>query len=136
MTTVGRRCQPGSGLRPPQPGTPVPDRGPAERWLLRWKSLTPVLFGLSLVLTVPVPVPAADPADRTIFLGDCVVQTVDIKGKLHRVKGQLQSDPPIPFEYWELWAAGKTYYLDLRGKELLEVAETLNGRTVVVTGIP
>jgi hypothetical protein len=33
-------------------------------------------------------------------------------------------------------ADGKTYYLDLRGKELLERAEKLVDRPVVVTGIP
>src|SRR5262249_20741689 len=124
-------------LRPPQPGTPAPNRGPEERWLIMWKSLPPVLFGLSLVLTVPAL--ASDPADRTILPGGCVVQTVEIKGKLfwEWVTDSRPSHPPICFQWvWKLTVGGKTYELDFdRNQKLQELAGKLDGRTVVVTGI-
>jgi hypothetical protein len=63
-------------------------------------------------------------------------QVLELKGILQHRNGTLEKDPPIPFEYWELHTAGKTYYLDLRGKQLLTLAEKLVNQPVVVTGLP
>jgi hypothetical protein len=89
-----------------------------------WKTFVPVVTGLSLLLAVPAP--AKEPFVRAVVL----------KGILRHEQGAKTSYPEIPFEYWKVIADGKTYYLDLRGKELLELAEKLVNRPVVVTGIP
>jgi hypothetical protein len=99
-----------------------------------WKTIAPIVTGLSLLLAVPAPAtekgaPAKGPEGT-------VVRAVVLKGVLRHVQGELQKDPPMPFEYWQLDAGGKTYYLDLRGKQLLERAEKLVNRPVVVTGLP
>jgi hypothetical protein len=95
-----------------------------------WKTLAPIVTGLSLVLVLPAA------AVEKLCPGTPFTPVVELKGMLRVVKGQLDSETPIPFEYWELHTAGKTYYLDLRGKELLERAEKLVNRPVVVTGVP
>ena len=100
-----------------------------------FKTFTPVVAGLSLLLVPPAIAeePRAfvkDPTDVTIN------RTVVLKGMLRYVKGSLGNDPRALFAYWELHTADKTYYLDLRGKELLERAEQLIDRPVVVAGFP
>jgi hypothetical protein len=98
-----------------------------------YKIMASLLAGFGLFLAIPAP------AAEMVRPGKQPVKSamgwVEIKGKLHRVKGEFKSNPPIPFDYWELLAGGKTYYLDLRGKELPVLAEKLNGWVVVVTGI-
>src|SRR5262245_952929 len=98
-----------------------------------WKAVAPLLTGVSLFLIAPAP--ATEKADQKPR-EDLVVRTVTLKGMLRHVTGDKMRDPPIPFEYWELHSGGKTYYLDLRGKQLLELAEQLVNRPVAVTGIP
>jgi DNA-binding XRE family transcriptional regulator len=90
-----------------------------------WKTLKPVLFVLSLVLTVPSLAPAADQADRTDNPGGCVVPTVEVKGRL--VLGRNHQ--------WVLFTDRGMYFLGFDGNQgLLDLAKKLNGRTVVVIG--
>jgi hypothetical protein len=98
------------------------------------KTFAPIVIGFSLLLTVPAQ--AAEKAGRGKGPDGPFVRALVLKGMLRHVKGELESRPPVPFEYWQLRAGGKTYYLDLRGKELLERGEKLVNRLVVVTGIP
>jgi hypothetical protein len=99
-------------------------------------TLAPIVTCLSLLL-LAVPAPAEEKSDLLKCSTDGpVLRAVVLKGMLRHVKGELERHPPLPFEYWELHADGKTYYLDLRGKELLERAEKLVNRPVVVTGVP
>jgi hypothetical protein len=97
------------------------------------KTLPLLLTGISLFLAIPAP--AAEKADLGKHPGGAAVRVVEIKGKLYHVKGVAESNPPKPFEYWKLLAAGKTYYLHLPSKELLGLAEKLTSRVTVVTGI-
>ena len=95
-----------------------------------WKVLASIITGLGLFLALPAL------AEEKVGSGKGpAIRVVEITGQLHHVKGELQRDPPIPFDYWELVADGKMYYLGLRDKELLGLAEKLNGRTVVVIGV-
>jgi hypothetical protein len=95
-----------------------------------WKTLASALTGLLLTM----PAAASDPVDRPILPGGCVVQNVELRGKLSHVEGALTRNPPIPFSYWELSAGGKIYRLDLGSEELLELARKLKGHDVVVAG--
>jgi hypothetical protein len=89
---------------------------------------------MSLFLALPAL--AADRAGTTEFRpATPELQAVTFKGVLRHVHGAFTSEPPIPFDYWELIVNGKTYYLDLRTRALLELAEQLTGRPVVVTGL-
>jgi hypothetical protein len=100
-----------------------------------WKTfLASVVTGLALLLAIRAP--AAQKVERGQGTNDIAVRTVVLEGLLRHEKGALTRDPPIPFEYWKLHAGGETYYLDLRGKKLLELAERLVNRPVVVAGIP
>lgn len=91
-----------------------------------------VLAGLGLFLALPAL--AEEKVGSGKYPDGPAIRIVAITGQLHHVKGVLTSDPPIPFEYWELLADGKMYYLDLRDKELIGLAEKLNGQTVEVIG--
>src|SRR5262249_12341619 len=101
---------------------------------IMWKTIAPIVAGLGLFLAVPAP--ATEKAERGKIADNEAVRTVVLKGMLRHVKGEKTREPPIPFDYWTVHAGGETYYLDLRGKELLERAEQLVNRPVVVTGIP
>jgi hypothetical protein len=98
-----------------------------------WQMFIAIVTGLGLLLALPARAaekiaPGRDPDSKAIRI-------VEIAGQLHHVKGLTTSDTPIPFDYWGLLADGRTYYLDLRDKELLGLAERLEGRTVKVIGI-
>jgi hypothetical protein len=95
-----------------------------------WKKLVVLLSGINLLLSVPT---SADQTQLVKYPVDGRV--VEIKGQLYNVKGDANTNPPIPFDYWELLADGKTYYLVLRGDDLLATAGQLNTQTVVVTGV-
>jgi hypothetical protein len=100
-----------------------------------FKTFAPAVAGLSLLLVLPAF------ADEPSAIVKCptdapVIRTVVVKGMLRHVTGELDKIPRVPFEYWELHAPGKTYYLDLRGKGLLDWAEKLVNRPVVVAGFP
>jgi hypothetical protein len=60
--------------------------------------------------------------------------TVELRGKLHHVQGELERLPPIPFDYWELLVDGRTYYLDLGTEELRAAARNLDGGIVTAKG--
>jgi hypothetical protein len=100
---------------------------------MMWKTLAPIVAGLGLLLAVPAP--AAETMEPGTNAADLVPRVVALKGMLRREKGEKESLPPIPFEYWTLNAGGKTYYLHLRGKDLLERAEKLVNRPVEVAGV-
>jgi hypothetical protein len=94
-----------------------------------WKALAPLVTGVTLLLTAPVP--AAVQTGQAILPGGCVVRTVEIKG-------QLQWDPTEiarPYDvYWYVAVSGQQYYLHFgKNKELEKRASTLKG-TVVVAG--
>jgi hypothetical protein len=98
-----------------------------------WQIFAPMVVGIGLLLALPAGAEenagsGKDPEGKAI-------RVVEIAGRLHHVKGEITSDPPIPFDYWGLLAGGKTYSLDLHDKELLGLAERLEGRTVEVIGI-
>jgi hypothetical protein len=99
-----------------------------------WKTLAAVLTGISLV--APVLASAAEKTDPVQGPTDRTVHVMVLKGLLRHVEGEMETNPPVPFDYWELHAGGRIYYLDLRGNKLLELAERLVDRPVVVTGIP
>jgi hypothetical protein len=99
-----------------------------------WKTIAPIVAGLGLFLTVPAP--ATEKSERGKSADGEAVRTVVLKGVLRHVKGAKTREPPIPFDYWTVHADGETYYLDLRGLELLERAEQLVNGPVVVIGIP
>jgi hypothetical protein len=99
-----------------------------------WKTMVPIVAGLGLSLAVPAP--ATEKVERRESADGLVGRTVVLKGRLRHVEGEKTREPPIPFEYWTVHADGGTYYLDLRGKELRELAAKLVNRPVVVTGIP
>ena len=99
-----------------------------------WKNIAPIVAGLGLFLAVPAP--ATEKVEPGKGADNLVARTVVLKGMLRHVKGVKTREPPIPFEYGTVHADGETYYLDLRGKELLELAEKLVNRPVVVAGIP
>jgi hypothetical protein len=99
-----------------------------------WKTFAPIVAGLTLCLAALAP--ATEKVERGKSAENLVVRTVVLKGMLRHVKGEKTREPPIPFDYWTVHADAETYYLDLRGKELLELAEKLVNRPVVVTGIP
>jgi hypothetical protein len=99
-----------------------------------WKTLAPMAVGLSLFLAGSTP--GAEGAEPGKNADGLVARTAVLKGVLRHVKGEMEKDPPLPYDYWELDAGWRTYYLDLRGKELLEAAERLVGRRVVATGVP
>jgi hypothetical protein len=100
-----------------------------------WKMFVPIVTGLGLFLTLPA-LAQEKSAPLKCSPDGSATQVLELKGVLRHVKGALTKNPPVPFEYWELHTAGKTYYLDLRGKQLLALAEKLVNRPVVVTGIP
>src|SRR5262245_19120089 len=116
-------------LRGPPRSGPLPKGGS-----IMWKTIAPIVAGLTLLLAAPAP--ATDKVERGKSADGLVVRTVVLKGTLRHVKGEKTREPPIPFDYWTLHADGETYYLHLRSKELLELAEQLVNRPVVVTGIP
>jgi hypothetical protein len=117
------------------------------------KTLIPVVGGLSLLLAVPLLA-----ADRPgITVGGCIPPTdglykathADLRGKLERVVDrnsllELASPRdrrlPMPMpeflsHYWRITINGQEYRLDFGGnKELLALAEKLNGKLVHVTG--
>jgi len=103
-----------------------------------WKTFAPIVAGLGLFLALP-----ALAAEKSGSV-DCVVRSpegpilraVVLKGILRHERVEEPSNFPFPGGYWKVIADGKTYYLDLRGKELLERAENLVNQRVVVTGIP
>jgi hypothetical protein len=95
-----------------------------------WKTIALLLGGINLLLAMPAP---AEQAQAVKYAGDSRV--VQVKGELYHVRGDAKSDPAMPFEYWELLADGKTFYLVLRGDELLATAGQLVGQTVVATGV-
>jgi len=99
-----------------------------------WKTIAPIVAGLSLFLAAPAP--ATEKGEQGTNANNEAVRTVVLKGTLRHVKGEKAREPPIPFDYWTVHADGETYYLHLRSKELLELAEQLVNRPVVVTGIP
>ena len=91
-----------------------------------------MVTGLGLFLALPAL--AEEKVGSGKIPGRLATQVVEITGQLHHEKGVLASYPGIPFDYWELLADGKMYYLDLRAKELRGQAEKLNDRTVEVIG--
>jgi hypothetical protein len=100
-----------------------------------WKTFAPIVAGLGLFLTLP-----ALAVEKSGSV-DCppdgpILRAVVLKGMLRHEKVEESSSSLLPRDYWKVIADRKTYYLDLRGKELLERAENLVNRPVVVTGIP
>jgi hypothetical protein len=69
-----------------------------------------------------------------------LTQSVKIKGKLHARKeqtghGGVENGPPGFVTVWEIVIDGQHYQLDLgNDPQFLKMAETFNGKTVVVTG--
>ena len=99
-----------------------------------WKTIAPIVAGLTLLRAAPAP--ATENVEPGKGADNLVARTVVLKGMLRHVKGEKTREPAIPFDYWTVHADGETYYLHLRSKELLELAEQLVNRPVVVTGIP
>jgi len=102
-----------------------------------WKPLTPLLTGLSLLLTIPA-LASARPGQallvKTLKAAETDKATVTVE-----IRGQLRDDPSEilrPFGvHWYLNAGGQQYYLELGGaRELEALAAKLSGRTLVATG--
>src|SRR5262249_7062593 len=102
---------------------------------LMGKTFAPLVAGLSLLLALPAPAEEQG-ASVTCPPDDPQPQVVQLRGVLRREQVTLTVDPPITVDRWTLAAGGKTYHLVLRRRqELLERAEKLVGRPVVVAGI-
>jgi hypothetical protein len=97
-----------------------------------WQMFASAVTGLGLFLALPALAEAKVRSGQ--HPNGPAIRVVEITGQLHQGKGVLERNPPIPFEYWELLADGRMYYLELRDKEMRGQAEKLNGRTVEVIG--
>jgi hypothetical protein len=86
-----------------------------------WKTLAAVLTGISLL--APVLASGAEKTDPVQGPTDRTVHVMVLKGLLRHVEGEVETYPPVPFDYWEPHAGGRIYYPNLRGKKLLELAE-------------
>jgi hypothetical protein len=106
-----------------------------------WKTVFAALTVLTLFQNVPVPAASRD--SQGIAPGGCVVQTIEIEGKLGyqgnrfgwlpNGRGMWMTEMYFPWEGYYIDAGGKRYILDLPIGD--KTAERLKGKTVRASGL-